>query len=220
MQGEADVVGFELPISFIVDSDLNMSVSEGNQVTTIFDPLPSDILKSADFPLLENVFSLGGQYHEEVPMPDVLKIGHKKEGLFCYAQTSRKANLKVAGKSGLKVLRPALKIAAVPKNVPLPETPAIARRKLSVFAGQSHLFSNNVVRQYLVAVFFLLRTFLFCKHSEFGFTEKTSAKRQMSADGAADLRRRAAPSARTRYGGEGRDDTNHSSHSNTTDTGK
>ncbi len=43
---------------------------------------------------------------------------------------------------------------------------------------------------------------LLSKHWEFGFTETISAERQMSADGAADLRRRAAPSARTRYGGE------------------
>ena len=41
---------------------------------------------------------------------------------------------------------------------------------------------------------------LLSKHREFGFTEKISAKRQMSADGAADLRRRPAPSARTRHG--------------------
>ncbi len=40
------------------------------------------------------------------------------------------------------------------------------------------------------------------KRWEFGFSEKISAKRQMSADGAADLRRRAAPSARARHGGE------------------
>ena len=33
------------------------------------------------------------------------------------------------------------------------------------------------------------------------FTEKISTKRQKSAEGAADLRRRAAPSARTRYSG-------------------
>lgn len=43
---------------------------------------------------------------------------------------------------------------------------------------------------------------LLCKHREIGFTEKISAKRQMSADGAADLRRRTGPSPRTRHGGE------------------
>ncbi len=42
---------------------------------------------------------------------------------------------------------------------------------------------------------------LLCKCREFGFNKKISAERQMSADGAADLRRRAAPSARTRHGG-------------------
>ena len=43
---------------------------------------------------------------------------------------------------------------------------------------------------------------LFSKRWESCFTEKISFKRQMSADGAADLRRRAAPSARTRHGGD------------------
>ncbi len=46
---------------------------------------------------------------------------------------------------------------------------------------------------------------LLSNRREYGFTEKISPKRQMSADGAADLRRRAAPSARTRHGGEGID---------------
>ena len=46
------------------------------------------------------------------------------------------------------------------------------------------------------------RRALFSKRWEFCFPEKISAKRQLSADGAADLRRRAAPSARTRHGGE------------------
>ena len=47
-----------------------------------------------------------------------------------------------------------------------------------------------------------IAAYLLCKHREFGFTETISAKRQMSADGAADLRRRAAPSARIIHGSE------------------
>ncbi len=46
---------------------------------------------------------------------------------------------------------------------------------------------------------------LLSKRWECGFADKISATRQKSADGAADLRRRAAPSARTRHGGDAGD---------------
>ena len=47
-------MGFELPVGFVVDSDLNMSVQEHNQVAAKLNRLLPDVLKAAGFPLLEN----------------------------------------------------------------------------------------------------------------------------------------------------------------------
>ena len=51
-------MGFELPVGFVIDPNLNMAVPERNQVAAKLNSLPPDVLKSAGFPLLENVFAL------------------------------------------------------------------------------------------------------------------------------------------------------------------
>jgi|GEM_PF-5923210 len=72
-------MGFELPVGFVIDSNLNMPVPEGNQVAAVFNTLSPSVLNSAGFPLLENVLTVGSQNHEEVTVPDVLQI---RETLF------------------------------------------------------------------------------------------------------------------------------------------
>lgn len=72
-------MGFKLPEGFAINSDLNMSVREGNQVAAVLNPLSSGVLNSTGFALLENVLTVRSQNHEEFFVADVLQI---RETLF------------------------------------------------------------------------------------------------------------------------------------------